>query len=262
LVAVASAPRVAPVIPNVVPAVEVMAPAIAAEAPPEPIPLSLYVVNSSDASLLQLVRRWARIDRIGFTWSGFVDYPITQRMKQIHATSLEDALAQVRETLVGVRVPLAISVDGENGVVVQPGILVAPALVAEEKPAAAAAVASAPVAPAAAGLSPSAAPSTTPKTSHAVAPVPALSKWPVVDADKTLFELVTRWAQLGGARLQWDSKAVLPVSEAVRKTDYSGTFGEALGQLAGSFSDVQTPVGMKFLDQGAVLRVYDIAEVK
>lgn len=262
LLAVASAPRMATVLPNVVPAVEVMPPAIAAEPPPEPIQLSVYLVNAADQSLVNVIRRWARKDRIDFTWVGYVDYPITERMRQIKATTLEDALTQVKETLVGVRVPLAISLDDTNGLVVQPGIVVAPVVATEEMPVAAAAVATAPVAPAAAGLSPSAAPLAAASAPATAVPTPTLGKWPVFDADDTLRAVVSRWAGLGGARLEWESHAVLPVSDAARNASYAGTLRDALAQLAASFSEVQTPIGMKFLNDGAVLRVYDIAEVK
>lgn len=217
-------------------------PAIAAEPPPEPLQLKVYLVNANERSMMMVMRRWARTARVDFTWESEVDYPITSRMRAIDATDLEGALEQMRSALAGVRLPLVITMTAD-GLVVQSGE--APAAVeapAVEAPAAAVApiTTSAPVL-----TDPVAVAEKTPEA------------WSANDG-KSLHEIVGKWAALAGVKLVWESKSDHPVSDAVRGASYSGSLREALGQLAGQYGEFKTPIGMKFLEKGSVLRVYDM----
>ncbi|MDM0036748.1 TcpQ domain-containing protein [Variovorax sp. J22P271] len=211
-------------------------PVVAAiEHPPEPLQLRVYLVNGNERSMMTVLRRWARTARVDFTWESEVDYPITSRMRAIDATDLEGALEQMRAALDGVRLPLVISMTAD-GVVVQNGELP----VAVEAP-----PVEVPAAPAAVTQTPS--------------PEKAPTAW-AVDNGKTLQEILAKWTALAGIKLVWESKAEHPSSDAVRGATYSGSFREALGHLAGQYGEFKTPLGMKFLDNGTALRVYDMAD--
>ena len=209
-------------------------PVAAIEQPPEPLQLRVYLVNGNERSMMAVLRRWARTARVDFTWESEVDYPITPRMRAIDAADLEGALEQMRVALDGVRLPLVISMTAD-GLVVQNGELpAAPEAAPPEVPAAPAAVA------------------------QTVTPEKAPTSW-AVDNGKTLHEILAKWTALAGMKLVWESNAEHPSSEAVRGATYSGSFREALGQLAGQYGEFKTPLGMKFLDNGTTLRVYDMA---
>lgn len=236
-------------VPNIVPAQELMPPQVAAEPPPQPLPFKLYTVNGDEQSVMFLVRRWARAAKVDFTWNGFIDYPITEKMKYIHATNIDDALTQLKVSLTGVSVPLAISYDGKVGVVVSPGVVMdeTPSLVSitsNGKDVKAPEAISAPQ----------------PTNSSTTAPASPRAVWPVGN-EINLRDLIARWASMSGVKLQWESNAEMRVNDDIRGGSYSGSFREALGQLGNNFKELQTPIGMKFVENGTVLRVYDIAQV-
>jgi hypothetical protein len=73
-----------------------------------------YVVNDSEKSVLTVLRRWARADKMDFTWNVNVDYSITPKMRSIQAATFPDAVDAMRDALAGVDIPLkvALSADG------------------------------------------------------------------------------------------------------------------------------------------------------
>jgi hypothetical protein len=212
------------------------------EAPPEPFQLKVYLVNASEQSVLAVLRRWARTTRIDFTWDSEMDYPLTARMRAIDARDLDGALEQMRDALVGVRQPLLIT-NGTDGLVVQNGEV----LPSPPEPVAAPAVdsAAAPAQPVAAVDIPAPAPQ-------------AITSWSV-DGSKSLREVVSKWTTASNVRLAWESASDVPVADPMRQEVFTGSLRDALGQLAARFNDIKTPLGMKFLENGTALRVYDLA---
>lgn len=88
----------------------------------------------------------------------------------------------------------------------------------------------------------------------------APTTWPI-KSEKTLRAVLDRWAALGSVRLQWDSDRDLPVSDEARKATYTGSLRQAIGALAGQLGDVAIPpLGIRFIDNGAAVRVYDLEE--
>lgn len=247
--------------------------------PPAPIPLSLYFINATEQSTLSVMRRWARAARIDFSWESAVDYPITPAMREIVAPDLAGALSQVRTALEGVEEPLEI-VLGEQGLVVKrldptpiatpTEVVVDAAMGASVAPAAAVAVTPAPNDPA--PVNPSSASAAVPATAaaDAGAVAPQLSattapsqapekKWTVA-SERSLREIVSKWASLEGVEVRWESSKDFPVGDSVRIGTYEGDFRHALGLLASQFSFVETPLGIRFLERGTVLKVYDLAD--
>lgn len=219
----------------------------ASEAPPEPIQLKAYLVNASEQSVLAVLRRWARTARVDFTWESDLDYPVTSRMRAIDAKDLESALGQMRDALVGVRQPLLIT-NTPEGLVVQNGEVVLP----PPEPVAAPVVDVTPVA------APSVVPSVAPAVAAPVVAPPANTSW-AVDGSKSLREVLGKWTAIANVRLAWESASDYPVAEGMRQEVFTGSLREALGQIAGRYGEFKTPLGMKFLENGTALRVYDMA---
>ncbi|WP_143684568.1 TcpQ domain-containing protein [Variovorax sp. KK3] len=205
---------------------------IASEAPPEPVPLKVFMVNANEQSAMEILRRWARVARVDFSWESDIDYPVTPRMRAIRARELEPALEQMRASLAGVRAPLAIT-STPDGLVVQGGVEPS----TPEPP------------PTAAAMPAEPAPSLQVAESR--------SSWPIGDK-KTLREVLDDWTALGGVKLVWESTSTQTLTDAARAQAYGGTFRESVAQLAGTFGELAKPIGMSFLDNGAALRVYDL----
>ena len=216
---------------------------VVSEAPLEPFQLKAYLVNGSEQSVLAVLRRWARIARVDFTWESDLDYPVTSRMRAIDAKDLESALGQMRDALVGVRQPLLIT-NTPEGLVVQNGEVVPP----PPEPVAAPVVEVAPPVPTAVAA----------VAEKPAVPPPAITSW-AVDNSKSLREVLGKWTALANVRFTWESASDYPVAEGLRQEVFTGTLREAIGQLAGRYGEFKTPLGMKFLENGTALRVYDMA---
>lgn len=122
----------------------------------------------------------------------------------------------------------------------------------------AAAAAATPIAPP--QLVAAAVPAPGPSTVAEVVETKPPSTWPIRN-EKTLRAILDRWTALGSVRLQWDSRRDLPVGDEARKTTYSGTLKQAIGALAGQLGDVAIPpLGIRFIDNGAAVRVYDLED--
>lgn len=95
---------------------------------------------------------------------------------------------------------------------------------------------------------------------EAAATTKAPSVWPIKD-EKTLRAILDRWTALGTVRLQWESSRDLPISDDARKTSYSGSLRQAIAALASQLGDVAAPpLGIRFIDNGAAVRVYDLED--
>lgn len=246
------------------------------EPPPTPIPVSSFFVNASETSTLNVMRRWARAARVDFSWESSIDYPVTAAMRQISTADLQGALVQMRKALEGVEEPLVIAM-GDVGLVVSRAARPEP--VVEETVAAAVAVEPVATAPATSVVTVEAPPAVAPNVAKAApapdAPQPtvataeapaaaaapaAASKGRVVKAEKSLREVVASWTTLEGVELRWDSARDFPVDDNVRGMTYDGDLRQALALLASKFGALNAPLGIRFLERGTVLRVYDLAE--
>jgi len=78
-------------------------------------------------------------------------------------------------------------------------------------------------------------------------------------ANTSLRETLQRWTSRSGVKLQWDSQADVDMGAAMRGTTFKGSLKEAIGALAQRLGDVgSSPIGIRFTDKGAVLKVYDL----
>jgi len=271
--------------------------AVIDDQPAKPIPMSLFIVNSDERSVMPLLRRWARASKVDFTWSSSVDYVLTDRMRSIEASTLESAVEEIHKALDGVSTPLSIAFDGK-------AITVTPVQSADPLPAAiptpvaiAPAPASAPVVPRPVApvpapapvvvQAPAAAPVSAQPVAAAPAPAPAAlvarpvaaapidgaqgswdaaaraaagvlpMTWKVGDS-QSLRAVVEAWGKVAGVRVVWEASTDYAVTDEVRAGKYAGTFKEALMQLAASFGQLPAPVGMTFIEQGRGVKVFNI----
>lgn len=83
------------------------------------------------------------------------------------------------------------------------------------------------------------------------------STWPTTSS--TLKDMVQGWGCDIGVEVRWESASDYPVPASVKSARITGSFKDALGQLSAAYGEFKTPLGMKFLDGGRVLRVYDMS---
>ncbi|MDP9897355.1 hypothetical protein J2W32_006488 [Variovorax boronicumulans] len=245
------------------------------EPPPTPIPVSAFFVNASETSTLNVMRRWARAARVDFSWESSIDYPVTAAMREISTTDLQGAIVQMRKALEGVEEPLVIVV-GDAGLVVsraappEPVVAESVAVAGVAEPVSTASTATVVVAEVAPAASPigakgahgpeAAQPTVVTAEAPAAAAPAAASRGRVVKAEKSLREVVASWTSLEGVELRWDSARDFPVDDNVRGATYDGDLRHALALLASKFGALNAPLGIRFLERGTVLRVYDLAE--
>ena len=245
-----------------------------------------YAVNDSERSVLAVLRRWSRANKTDFSWNANIDYAITARMRGIQSETYNGAVVAMNAALVGVAVPLKIALGTDGLFVTLAGEPVIASLnIAVLPPASAAPVISqVKAAPAVVVTAAVVAP---PVIAAKLPPPPniaALSGWGIpasvipdqsVDAaarkaggvmsgrwlvndTATLRSIVEIWATQSGYRVDWNSTLDYPVNSAVKTGVYTGTFKEALGQLAGKFGELPQPLGMQFSENGLFLRIYDL----
>lgn len=87
----------------------------------------------------------------------------------------------------------------------------------------------------------------------------APTSW-TVGGERTLRDIFTSWTTAAGVRLQWEAARDVPAAAEMRGT-YSGSLKDALIQLAGKSGGLDVPMGIRFLEGGKALRVYDLAVV-
>lgn len=94
-------------------------------------------------------------------------------------------------------------------------------------------------------------------------PLPPRQETPTnwtVAGERTLRDIFTSWTRAAGVRLQWEATHDVPAAAEMRGT-YFGSLKDALVQLAGKSGPMDAPVGIRFLEGGKALRVYDLAAV-
>lgn len=239
-------------------------PAASAESPPPPIKAQPYTVQTSDRTVLGALTRWAKQDGLTLEWRSDVDYPVTRKMLDSQASTSTDAIAQLRTALLGVSVPLsfevrpgAIRVERTpvqfEGSRPQP----TPLAGAAARPGAQAATAAAEPGTARVALLEQRVVGADTTVEQKSTAARTATSWEVGDRS-TLRAVIEAWAKQNEIVVRWETAADYPVTPEAKAATYTGTFKEALGQLASRFGELPKPLGMKFLSNGSVLRVYDV----
>ena len=96
-----------------------------------------------------------------------------------------------------------------------------------------------------------------PDTTSAMPVITAAMSWPV-GSSPTLRAVIEAWSLRAGIQVSWESSKDYPITDVVRTGQYSGTLKEALGQMAARFGTLPIPVGMKMINGGKELRVFDM----
>lgn len=228
----------------------------------------IFTVNDSEKNVLPVLRRWARVQKVDFSWNSRIDYAVSNNIRQIQSESFETAINQMRDALNGVAQPLDIKLDGsglsismrqiENEAVSLSDIALEKSISLVSPAPVLAPTISAPTTvvrdtPARSGVT--AAFGLDAPAGAAAGALPAT--WLVGDS-KSLRSVIEGWASTAGIRVDWTSPNDYEVTNAVRTATFAGTLKEALGQLAANFGTLPTPLGMKFQNNGQILRVYDL----
>lgn len=239
-------------------------PAASAELPPTPIKAQPYTVQLSDRTVLGALTRWAKQDGVTLEWRSDVDYPITRKMLDSQASTPTEAIAQLRTALLGVSVPLnfevrpgAIRVERTTVQFEGSRPQLTPLADATARPVAQAAAAAAGRGTARAALLEQRVVGTDTPVEQKSTAARAATSWEVGDRT-TLRAVIEAWATQNQIVVRWETTADYPVTPEAKAATYTGTFKEALGQLASRFGELPKPLGMKFLANGSVLRVYDV----
>lgn len=217
-----------------------------AETQQQPAPVSTFAVLPSDTLLVPVLVRWAESGGLVPTFNGRqvtsktlndgprVDLPLTVEARAVIGATAPEAIAAVLKTYTGYRTDVALGATLQS-----PNVL---AITAEKPP-----------------MPQPEAATTQEKTWDAPARKAAGAHpeaWAINDS-QSLRAVVERWAQQAGLRVEWESKHDFQMTDVVRAGVYSGTFKEALGQLASRFGRLSMPISMKFSSSGLVLRVTD-----
>jgi len=180
------------------------------------------------------------------------DLPLTPEARAVRGANAADAIVAMLKTYAGYRTDVALTAQLQA-----PNVLA----ITSTKPASTtpqASVAPPPQTPTRAAAAQAAAPvqekSWDDPARKAAGALP--QQWDIKDS-QSLRAVVERWAQQAGLRVQWESSHDFPLTEVVKTGAYSGTFKEALGQLAGRLGQLSMPIAMKFSSSGLVLRVID-----
>ncbi|PZQ76885.1 MAG: hypothetical protein DI563_05775 [Variovorax paradoxus] len=248
---------------------------------PVAVPAKSFFVMEGDGTVMAVLARWTRAEGKEFVWRSDVDYAVNTKLRQVRASTLEQGAESLAAAMAGVVIPLAIDVGPTQVVVSRRG----------DVRAAAAPIAtggSSLITESTQGAESSAAalrrstntdnantPSTAVETTNsptlsagafAMAAEEALARrraaatrstWPTTSS--TLKDMVQGWGRDIGVEVRWESASDYPVPASVKSARITGSFKDALGQLSAAYGEFKTPLGMKFLDGGRVLRVYDMS---
>lgn len=250
---------------------------------------------SADTTLLPLLVRWAQTDGLVPVLNGrrvttrslrdeaYVDLPLTPAARSAKGSSVEDAIAAVLGTYASYRSDVEVTAAFKAPYFVEittrkrssPIVAQAPRLPLPTPLRSPADLASATVSASRSTPStlqpPPSSPTRVATISAGVIPAPAWDiaarksagvmsgTWLVGDSP-TLRAVVEAWATQGGFEVEWKSKRDYKVSDSIRAARYTGTFREALLHLAGAFGQLDSPLGMTFVNSNAgrpTLRVFD-----
>ena len=79
--------------------------------------------------------------------------------------------------------------------------------------------------------------------------------WPI--EDESLRLVILRWGNAVGVSVQWDSTRDYTITPEVRSASFSGSFKEALFQLAQKYQMLDAPLLLEFSQDGTILHVRD-----
>lgn len=77
-------------------------------------------------------------------------------------------------------------------------------------------------------------------------------RWEVESTDKTLHQMLARWAAEAGWKLVWDIDADYEIEA---HPSFDGTFEQVMTSVATSMSDAQVPIQMIFYEGNKVVRI-------
>lgn len=77
-------------------------------------------------------------------------------------------------------------------------------------------------------------------------------RWAVIPTDRTLKQVVSRWATEAGWQLVWDLRADY---EMEAQTSVTGTFEQAMEVVAGHMANAEVPMKVIFYKQNKVVRI-------
>ena len=80
--------------------------------------------------------------------------------------------------------------------------------------------------------------------------------WDIQNSGNSLKRVIETWSSKAGVKLNWSFNDDYLLTEEVKSSTYSGSFKDALVQLATKFGQLKTPLAMKFENDGSILNVY------
>ncbi|SEB26342.1 TcpQ domain-containing protein [Variovorax sp. YR216] len=240
-----------------------------------------FMVSASDTSLVPVLVRWAQTDGFAVVVDGrrvttrslreeaYLDLPLTPEARATTGATAEQAITAALKTYAAYRS------DVEVSAVFKPPYFLSittkratPAVASVAPPQSPPSRQTASPPPATKPLPP---PTTSASASTKVMPAPTWdaaarksagvmpATWLVGDSP-SLRSVIEIWARQSGHQVEWASTHDYQITDAVKTIRYTGTFREALMQLAGSFGRLDAPLGMTFGQSGGrpVLRVFDL----
>ncbi|BEP41132.1 hypothetical protein GmRootV15_17210 [Variovorax sp. V15] len=81
------------------------------------------------------------------------------------------------------------------------------------------------------------------------------AQWPI--EDESLRRVIMHWGSTVGVEVRWDSTRDYTLTPEVRAGHFSGSFKDALFQLAQKYQMLDAPLLLEFSEDGTVLRVSD-----
>jgi len=81
------------------------------------------------------------------------------------------------------------------------------------------------------------------------------AQWPI--EDESLRRVILHWASAVGIEVRWDSTRDYTITPEARAGNFTGTFKDALFQLAQKYQMLDAPLALEFSEDGTVLHVRD-----
>ncbi|MDN6885226.1 TcpQ domain-containing protein [Variovorax sp. CAN2819] len=81
------------------------------------------------------------------------------------------------------------------------------------------------------------------------------AQWPI--EDDSLRRVIMHWGSAVGIEVRWDSTRDYTITPEVRSGNFTGTFKDALFQLAQKYQMLSAPLLLEFSPDGTVLHVRD-----
>jgi type IV secretion system protein VirB9 len=216
------APNIEPVIAKVSAATGLEAispPTAVAVTTAKAVPVAMFLVDTNERTTMEVLRRWARIEKAEFSWASNVDYPLTARMRAIEATTFVAAVNEIRVALEGTRVPLVISLDKSRGLSVTQAV--------QES-----------IRPDAGAIAPPVIATAPRQGEPASMPV---SLFLVNANERTTVQVLRRWARIAKADFSWKSEVDYPLTTRMRAIE-APTFPAAVNEIRAALEGTGAPM--------------------